>query len=64
MKNLIDIIEENDWCKQIDHCADILCKFVEGNKCLPKKLAMLHLTETMFGILQEFYEKVLAEQKD
>ena len=63
MKNLIDIIVENHWDKQIDHCADILCKFVEGNKCLPKKIATLHLTEIMFCILQEFYEQILEHKE-
>lgn len=64
-KSLLDICEENEnWYEQIDHCADILCKFVEGNKCLPKKLCLLHLTNTISGIMQEFYEKVLVEPKD
>ena len=65
MKTLLDYCEENEgWYDNIDHCADIICKFVETHKCLPKKLTMLLLTGTMSTILQEFYEKVLTEQKD
>lgn len=63
MKTLLDYCEENEgWYDNIDRCADIICKFVEGHKCLPKKMTMVLLTGTMSTILQEFYEKVLAEQ--
>ena len=63
MKNLLDICEENEkWYDNINRCADILCKFVEGHKCLPKKMTMLLLTDTVSQIMQEFYEKVLSEQ--
>lgn len=65
MKTLLDYCEENEgWYDNIDHCADIICKFVETHKRLSKKLTMLLLTDTMSTILQEFYEKVLAEQKE
>lgn len=64
MKNLLDLCEENEgWYERIEHCADILCKFVNGHKTLPKKMTMLLLTDTVSQIMQEFYEKVL-EQKD
>ena len=30
MKTLLDYCEENEgWYDNIDHCADIICKFVE-----------------------------------
>ena len=62
MKSLLDICEEHeDWYKKLEHCADIICKFVEGHKCISKKLVMLQLTNTMSSIMQEFYEKVLED---
>lgn len=65
MKTLLDYCEENEgWYDNMDRCADIIYKFVEGHKRIPKKLLMLLITGTMSTILQEFYEKVLAEQKD
>ena len=65
MKTLLDYCEENEgWYDNIERTADIIHKFVEGHKCIPKKMLMLLLTGTMSTILQEFYEKVLAEQKD
>lgn len=62
MKTLLDYCEENEgWYDEIDRCADMICKFAETHKCLPKKLTMLMLTGTVSTILQEFYEKVLTE---
>lgn len=65
MKSLLDIIESNEnWDEQINHCADILCKFVKGHKTLPKKLCTLQIAETTFAILQEFYEQILKQKEE
>lgn len=65
MKTLLDYCDENEsWYDNIDRCVDIICKFAETHTYLPKKMTMLLITGAVSTILQEFYEKVLAEQKD